>query len=73
MVGAAGFPLLLGVAAACGHPAADGAWAIAAAAAIALLIVARHGANLGRLRRGVEPRLGERRADRQPAVPGGAA
>jgi glycerol-3-phosphate acyltransferase PlsY len=61
MVAAVCFPLLLGAAAALGHPAADGPWAVAAAALIAVLIVARHGANLGRLRRGVEPRLGERR------------
>jgi glycerol-3-phosphate acyltransferase PlsY len=71
MVAAACFPLLLGAAAMLGRPAADGPWAIAAAALIAVLIVARHGANLSRLRRGVEPRLGARRAAAPPAVLGG--
>jgi glycerol-3-phosphate acyltransferase PlsY len=73
MVAAACFPLLLGAAAALGRPAADGPWAVAAAALIAVLIVLRHGANLGRLRRGVEPRLGARRppsAAAAPAAPG---
>ena len=38
-------------------------WLIASSAAIALLVVIKHRSNLERLRQGIEPRLGERKAE----------
>lgn len=38
-------------------------WLILASAAIALLVVIKHRSNLERLRQGIEPRLGERKAE----------
>ena len=59
---AAGFPLLLAAGQRLGWARAPGgAGTLLASCCIGALIVARHAANLERLRRGVEPRLGERR------------
>ncbi|HEV3458325.1 MAG TPA: glycerol-3-phosphate 1-O-acyltransferase PlsY [Thermoanaerobaculia bacterium] len=57
---AAAFPLLLLAGVWLGWLRPPGAGPIAAAFLIPALVVARHSANLDRLRRGVEPRLGER-------------
>ncbi len=75
IVAAAAFPLLLAAGQALHWPAlagvsgaagSGGGWTVAAAAAIAVLIAVRHRANLERLRRGVEPRLGARPAAGPP-------
>jgi glycerol-3-phosphate acyltransferase PlsY len=63
---AAAFPLLLLAGAWLGWLRPPGAGPAAAAFVIAALIVVRHAANLDRLRRGVEPRLGERRSPAPP-------
>lgn len=63
---AAAFPVFLVVGERLGWLLAAGPARLAAAVAIAALIAWRHGANLDRLRRGVEPRLGE------PRPPGAA-
>jgi glycerol-3-phosphate acyltransferase PlsY len=57
---AAAFPLLLLAGVWLGWLRPPGAGPIAAAFLIPALVVVRHSANLDRLRRGVEPRLGER-------------
>jgi glycerol-3-phosphate acyltransferase PlsY len=59
---AACFPILLLAGERLGWLKPTGAGPAVAAFAIAALILFKHGANLDRLRRGVEPRLGERRA-----------
>jgi acyl phosphate:glycerol-3-phosphate acyltransferase len=66
----ASFPLLLLAGVRLGWVRPPGAGPVAAAFAVAALVVARHAANLDRLRRGVEPRLGERR---RAAAPGATA
>jgi glycerol-3-phosphate acyltransferase PlsY len=63
------FPLLLLAGDRLGWLRPPGAGAVAAAFLIPALVVARHAANLDRLRRGVEPRLGERRAAAAPSQP----
>lgn len=69
---AACFPLLLLAGERLGWLEPGGAGPALAAFAIAALIVWKHRANLDRLRRGVEPRLGERRAaTATPAPPAG--
>jgi acyl phosphate:glycerol-3-phosphate acyltransferase len=68
MSAAVGFPLLLLLAQRLGWVAPNGA-ALAAGAAIAVVVVWRHAANLQRLRRGVEPRLGGARPE--TAMPAG--
>jgi glycerol-3-phosphate acyltransferase PlsY len=70
IVTAAVFPLLVGLGARLGWPGYGDPWLVVASAAIALLIVIKHQRNLRRLWRGTEPRLGERRAKRKPAVEG---
>jgi acyl phosphate:glycerol-3-phosphate acyltransferase len=60
---ATAFPLLLLGGAWLGWLRPPGAGPVAASVVIAALILVRHAANLDRLRRGVEPRLGERRPD----------
>ena len=68
IAGAAAYPLLLVGGAWLGWLRPPGAGPVAAAFVIVALILVRHRANLDRLRRGVEPRLGERRpGERQPA------
>ena len=64
---AACFPVLLVAGERLGWLRPAGAGPVAAAFAIAALILFKHRANLERLRRGVEPRLGERRG--APAAP----
>jgi len=64
---ATAFPLLLLAGAGLGWLRPPGAGPVAASFVIAALILVRHHANLDRLRRGVEPRLGERR--REAALP----
>ena len=59
MVTAAAFPLLAWVGHRLGWSDYGGPWLLGSAAAIALVIVLRHAANLQRLRDGTEPRLGE--------------
>ncbi len=59
---AAAFPLLLLAGVWLGWLRPPGGGPIAAAFVIPALVVVRHSANLDRLRRGVEPRLGESRA-----------
>jgi glycerol-3-phosphate acyltransferase PlsY len=68
MVAAVSFPLLLLAGERLGWLAPASLARVAAAAGIALLIVVKHRANLDRMRRGVEPRLGERRQV-PPVVP----
>jgi len=59
---ASAFPLLLLAGAWLGWLPPPGAGPVTAAFLIVELVVVRHAANLDRLRRGVEPRIGERRA-----------
>jgi glycerol-3-phosphate acyltransferase PlsY len=70
---AAAFPLLLLAGARLGWLRPPGAGPVAAAFVIVSLVVVRHASNLDRLRRGVEPRLGEPRppAPAPPAPPAG--
>ena len=70
---AAAFPLLLLGAARLGWVRPPGAGPVAASFVIAALILVRHAANLDRVRRGVEPRLGERRLEAAPAPDGDRA
>lgn len=66
---AACFPLLLLTGQSLGWLRPPGAGVVAACFLIPAIVVVRHGANLDRLRRGVEPRLGERQgAAPSPAV-----
>ena len=65
---AAAFPLLLVGGAWLGWLRPPGAGPVAASCVIVALILVRHRANLDRLRRGVEPRLGERRRGQRQAV-----
>jgi acyl phosphate:glycerol-3-phosphate acyltransferase len=60
---AAAFPLLAWTGQRMGWVANGDPWLIAASAAIALIIVIKHRTNLRRLLQGVEPRLGERKAE----------
>jgi glycerol-3-phosphate acyltransferase PlsY len=53
-------PVLIAVAGEFGRGSAEGRWGVAAAAAIAVIVVVRHRANLLRLRQGTERRLGRR-------------
>jgi glycerol-3-phosphate acyltransferase PlsY len=69
ITGAAAFPLLLLGGAWLGWLRPPGAGPVAASFVIVALILVRHRANLDRLRRGVEPRLGERRPDERQAAP----
>jgi glycerol-3-phosphate acyltransferase PlsY len=62
MVAAAAFPLFAWTGQRLGWVKDEDPWLIAASAAIALIVVVRHRSNLRRLLRGVEPRLGERKA-----------
>ncbi|HEY0514754.1 MAG TPA: glycerol-3-phosphate 1-O-acyltransferase PlsY [Thermoanaerobaculia bacterium] len=63
IVTAALFPFLAGLGVRMGWTEHGGPWLVLSSAAIALLIVIRHRKNLRRLWRGIEPRLGERRAE----------
>src|SRR5947209_1162046 len=63
------FPVLLLAGERLGWLRPAGAGPVAAAFAIAALILFKHRANLDRLRRGVEPRLGERRGVPAPPQP----
>jgi glycerol-3-phosphate acyltransferase PlsY len=66
IVTAALFPFLVALGSRLGWTVyGGGPWLVLSAAGIALLIVFKHRRNLQRLRRGIEPRLGERR--RRPA------
>ncbi len=69
ITGAAAFPLLLLGGAWLGWLRPPGAGPVAASFVIVALILVRHRANLDRLRRGVEPRLGERRPGERQAAP----
>ncbi|MBV8202111.1 MAG: glycerol-3-phosphate 1-O-acyltransferase PlsY [Acidobacteria bacterium] len=69
IAGAAAFPLLLLAGERLGWLRPHGPGPVAAAFLIAALVVIRHAANLDRLRRGVEPRLGERRSPAAPVPP----
>jgi len=60
MVTAALLPLLVGIGEWAGWAPAGGPWLMAASAVIAALVIGKHRANLRRLARGTEPRLGER-------------
>jgi glycerol-3-phosphate acyltransferase PlsY len=69
---ACAMPLLLLAGERAGWLPAVGAATVGAACVIAVLVVARHAGNLARLRRGVEPRLGEPLpAEAPPAMDGG--
>jgi glycerol-3-phosphate acyltransferase PlsY len=63
MTAAVSFPLLLLAGERLGWLRPAGTGPVAASFAIAALILVRHAGNLDRLRRGVEPRLGERRPE----------
>jgi glycerol-3-phosphate acyltransferase PlsY len=63
IVTAAFFPLLAWVSHRKGWTEHGGSWTLLASSLIALIIVVKHQSNLKRLRRGTEPRLGERRAE----------
>lgn len=65
IVTAALFPFLVALGSRMGWTVYGGPGLVLSAAGIALLIVFKHRRNLQRLRRGIEPRLGERR--RKPA------
>ena len=67
---ATAFPLLLLAGVGLGWLRPPGAGPVAASFVIAALILVRHRANLDRLRRGVEPRLGERRREASPPPDG---
>jgi len=60
MVTAALLPLLVGIGEWAGWAPTGGPWLVAASAVIAALVIGKHRANLRRLARGTEPRLGER-------------
>jgi glycerol-3-phosphate acyltransferase PlsY len=62
IVTAATFPLLVGLSLRLGWIESGGIWLLLPSAAIALIIVGGHARNLRRLRRGTEPRVGERPA-----------
>jgi len=59
IVTAALFPLLAYLGHRLGWSEYGGAWLLLASAAIALLVIFKHSSNLYRLRRGLEPRLGQ--------------
>jgi glycerol-3-phosphate acyltransferase PlsY len=61
MIAAAVIPIFIALAQRFGWDTREGGWAIVAAAGIAVLVVVRHRANLGRLRAGTENRLGAKR------------
>lgn len=63
MTAAALFPVLAWAGQRMGWVEASDPWLIAASAAIALVVVVKHRSNLERLRQGIEPRLGERKAE----------
>lgn len=56
-------PLLIALAGLLGWAEYGGPWLVLSSAAIALIVVFKHGKNLRRLRAGTEPRVGERRAE----------
>ena len=62
IVAALSFPLLVWSGHRLGWGGREDLWFVAASGAIAALIVFKHRSNLDRLRRGVEPRLGEKAA-----------
>src|SRR6185295_10678549 len=62
IVTAALLPLLVVLCQRLGWVKGNDTWLVVPAAAIALIIIARHARNLRRLRQGTEPRLGERRS-----------
>ncbi len=61
IVTAAVFPLLVWLCGRAGFTAPAPAWLLVTAAALCLLVIVKHGANIGRLRAGTEPRLGAAR------------
>jgi acyl phosphate:glycerol-3-phosphate acyltransferase len=63
IVTAALIPLLVALSLRLGWIKSGGSWLLLPSTAIALIIIARHGRNLRRLRQGTEPRLGERRSE----------
>jgi acyl phosphate:glycerol-3-phosphate acyltransferase len=63
IVTAALVPLLIGIGMRLGWVRSEGTWLLLPSTAIALIVIAGHGKNLRRLRRGTEPRLGERRIE----------
>jgi glycerol-3-phosphate acyltransferase PlsY len=63
VVAAASFPLFAWTGQRLGWVRNEDPWLIAASAAIALIVVVKHRTNLRRLLQGVEPRLGERKAE----------
>lgn len=63
VVTAALFPLLAWLGHRLGWVEYGGVWMLLASAAIALLVLFKHSANLRRIRQGTEPRLGESRAE----------
>ncbi len=62
IVTAALLPLLVVLCQRLGWVKGNDTWLVVPAAAIALIVIARHARNLRRLRQGTEPRLGERRS-----------
>ena len=62
IMAALSFPLLVWAGHRLGWGGREDLWIVAASGAIAALIVFKHRSNLGRLRRGAEPRLGEKAA-----------
>ncbi|MFL6194992.1 MAG: glycerol-3-phosphate 1-O-acyltransferase PlsY [Thermoanaerobaculia bacterium] len=62
IVTAVSFPLLVALGGVAGWEGYRQPWLVLASSAIALIVVWKHSKNLKRLRRGTEPRLGERRA-----------
>jgi len=70
---AVSIPLFMALERSLGGTLHEGGWAIAAAAAIAVLIVVRHRANLVRLRAGTEHRLGEKKRAAVSEPPVGAS
>jgi glycerol-3-phosphate acyltransferase PlsY len=65
MVTVALFPFLVGLGEWAGWGTAGRPWPMVAAAAIAVLVIVKHRANLRRLARGTEPHLGERAVPRR--------
>jgi glycerol-3-phosphate acyltransferase PlsY len=65
MAAAAAFPLFAWTGQRLGWVRSEDPWLIAASAAIALIVITKHRANLRRLSQGVEPRLGEKRAEKK--------
>lgn len=63
IVTAVSFPLLVALGGVAGWKGYRQPWLVLASSAIALIVVWKHSKNLKRLRRGSEPRLGERRAE----------